>query len=360
VTDDETYMSRALELARSVPNTSPNPKVGAVLVREGNVIGEGSHLGAGHPHAETIALAGADAAGATLFVTLEPCNHHGRTPPCAGAIVSAGVRRVVVAIGDPDPRVSGRGLEHLRRHGVAVETGLMSGPARRVNAPFLHHCKTGRPLVTLKLALTIDGRMAAPDGSSRWITGEATRLSVHSRRLQADAVMVGAGTIAADDPLLTVRAVDAPRQPLRLVVDSTGRTPASAAVFGDDAPTLVVTTERAPRDSLEAWAGAGAEVLLVPVSDRGVDLGALLDELGRRRVLDLYCEGGAALASSLLAESLVDVLEAHFGPKVVGAGGPALDDVGVKSMADASPFRLVDVRSSGNDVVAAYEAEGPA
>jgi diaminohydroxyphosphoribosylaminopyrimidine deaminase / 5-amino-6-(5-phosphoribosylamino)uracil reductase len=357
VTDDEKYMSRALELARSVSNTSPNPRVGAVLVRGGNIIGEGSHLGAGHPHAETVALASADAAGATLYVTLEPCNHHGRTPPCAEAIVAAGVRRVVAAIGDPDPRVSGRGLDHLKRHGVAVETGLMAGHARRVNAPFLHHCKTGRPLVTLKLALTIDGRMAAPDGSSRWITGEATRRSVHSRRLHADAVMVGAGTIASDDPLLTVRAVDALRQPLRVVVDSSGRTSASAAVFGADAPTVVATTERAPRDSLEAWVVAGAEVILTPVSDRGVDLGVLLDKLGRRRVLDLYCEGGAALASSLLAGRLVDVLEAHFGPKVVGAGGPALDDVGVKSISDATPFRLVDVRSSGNDVVATYEAE---
>lgn len=360
MTDDERYMSRALELAGSVPNTSPNPKVGAVLVRGGRIIGEGSHLGAGHPHAETVALAGVDAAGATLYVTLEPCNHHGRTPPCAAAIVAAGVSRVVAAIGDPDPRVCGRGLDHLRRHGVAVETGLLSGPARRVNAPFMHHCSTGRPLVTLKLALTIDGRLAARDGSSQWITGEATRRAVHSRRLHADAVMVGAGTIATDDPLLTVRVVEAPRQPARVVVDSSGRTPVSAAVFGDDAPTFVATTERAPRDSLEAWAGAGAEVILLPPSDRGVDLGVLLDELGRRRVLDLYCEGGATLASSLLAESLVDVLEAHFGPKVVGAGGPALDDVGVKSIDDATPFRLIDVRSLGDDVVATYEAEEPA
>lgn len=353
--DDERFMNRALELAQVVPNTSPNPRVGAVIVRDGRILGEGFHLGAGHPHAEMAALDGIDASGGTLYVSLEPCNHQGHTPPCAEAIVTAGIHRVVAPLEDPDERVSGAGFDHLRRKGIEVDTGLLADQARRLNAPFIKFCRTRRPLVTLKLALSLDGRLTAPDGSSRWITGPPTRRAVHLRRLQADAVMVGAGTVAADDPLLTVRAVMATRQPMRVVVDSSGRTPPSAAIFGADAATLVATTDRAPEDIRQAWNQAGAEVLVVPRSAQGVDLPALLAHLGSRRVLDLYCEGGAAIATSLLAEELVDVLEIHYGPRVVGAGGPQLEDIGVKSIDEAKSFDLVDVGSTGNDVVARYE-----
>jgi diaminohydroxyphosphoribosylaminopyrimidine deaminase/5-amino-6-(5-phosphoribosylamino)uracil reductase len=356
-TDDERFMNRALDLARVVPNTSPNPRVGAVVVRDGRILGEGFHLGAGHPHAEMAALDAIDASGGTLYVSLEPCNHQGHTPPCAEAIVSAGIRRVVAPLEDPDPRVSGAGFDQLRRMGVEVDIGLLAERARRLNAPFIKFCHTSRPLVTLKLALSLDGRMAAPDGSSRWITGPATRRSVHLRRLEADAVMVGSGTVAADDPLLTVRAVKAARQPMRVLVDSSGRTPPSAAIFGAEAATLVATTHRAPEHIRQAWDQRGAEVIVLPRAAQGVDLRALLEELGGRRVLDLYCEGGAALATSLLAEELVDVLEIHYGSRIVGAGGPQLEDIGVKSIDEAKTFDLVDVRSSGHDVIALYERE---
>ena len=207
-------MHRALALARSAPFTSPNPRVGAVIVKEGSIIGEGAHQGVGTAHAETAALEGAgDVRGATVYVTLEPCNHHGHTPPCAPALADAGVARVVVALEDPDDRVSGAGLELLRSAGVEVSTGLLEHQARLLNAPYLHHRTTGRAYLTLKLALTLDGRMAAPDGTSRWITGDDARDYVHRRRLEADAVMVGSGTVATDDPALTVRAVPAGRQP---------------------------------------------------------------------------------------------------------------------------------------------------
>jgi diaminohydroxyphosphoribosylaminopyrimidine deaminase/5-amino-6-(5-phosphoribosylamino)uracil reductase len=359
-TDDERFMGRALELARSIPNTSPNPKVGAVVVRGDRIVGEGFHRGSGQPHAEAAATEGTDAIGGVLYVTLEPCVHHGLTPPCAPMIVAAGIERVVVAVEDPDLRVSGRGIAYLRERGLSVDTGVLATEAERVNAPFLHHRRTGLPLVTLKLAMTLDGRMAAPDGSSNWITGQETRRLVHARRLEADAVMVGAGTIAADDARLTVRAIEARRQPTRVVIDSSGRTPPHAAVFGSEAPTIVATTGRALPDAREAWARAGAEVLELPASDQGVDLPALMNELGRRNILDLFCEGGATLATSLLAEGCVDVLEIHYGPKVVGAGGPQLEDIGVKSLDEAKSLEPLDVRSSGDDIIATYRFSGGA
>jgi diaminohydroxyphosphoribosylaminopyrimidine deaminase / 5-amino-6-(5-phosphoribosylamino)uracil reductase len=354
MTDDERFMNRALELARSVPNTSPNPKVGAVVVRDDVILGEGYHQGAGHPHAEAAAVEGCDADGSTLYITLEPCVHQGLTPPCAPMIVAAGIDRVVVAIEDPDPRVSGRGISYLRDRGVHVDTGVLAMQAVDVNGPFLHHRRTGRPLVTLKLALTLDGRLAAPDRSSNWITGEETRRAVHARRLEADAVMVGAGTIADDDPMLTVRSVEARRQPARVIVDSSGRTPARAAVFGPESETIVATTDAAPQAARDAWAETGAEVLVLPPSDQGVDLHALLEQLGGRSILDLYCEGGATLATSLLAERCVDILEVHYGPKIVGAGGPQIDDIGVKSIDEATSLDPIDAHTSGDDIVARY------
>src|SRR5918992_4105882 len=241
VGDDELFMGRALELARSWPHTSPNPRVGAIVVRSGAVVAEGRHEGAGTPHAEMRALDGVDAAGATLYVNLEPCDHHGRTPPCAPAIAAAGVARVVAAHEDPDPRVRGRGFAALARHGIEVTTGVLAAKAERTNAAYLHHARTGLPLISLKLASSLDGRLAARDGSARWITGPLTRARVHARRAEVDAVMVGAGTVLADDPQLTARgdAVRSPssalagpgasspgaigeRQPTRVVVDATG------------------------------------------------------------------------------------------------------------------------------------------
>ena len=353
IPQDELHMARALELARLAPFTSPNPRVGAVVVRDDEVVAEGAHLGAGTPHAEAVALAGIDGRDATLYVNLEPCNHHGRMPPCAPAIAEAGVRRVVAAIPDPDPRVSGSGFAFLRARGVEVIEGVLADKAAWLNAPFLHHRRTGRTFITLKLASTLDGRLAARDGSSRWITNEETRRFVHARRLEADAVLVGSGTILADDPSLTVREMEAPRQPLALVLDSRGRIPAKAGIFarGD---VVMVTTVSCPHDKQLEWKEAGAEVLVLPASEGRVDLAALVTETGRRGLLEIFCEGGATLATELIRQEMVDRLELHLGPKIVGPGGPSLGDVGVETMPAAAGFRLVEAHVSGDDVVATY------
>ena len=348
VHDDERYMARALELARGPAFASPNPRVGAVVVRDGAVVSEGAHEGPGTPHAEAVALAGADARGATVYVTLEPCNHHGRTPPCAPALVEAGVARVVAAVEDPDSRVAGSGFEVLRRAGIDVEVGVLRAAAESLNRAYLHHRRTGRSFVSLKLALTLDGRMTAADGSSQWITGPEARQIVHARRLECNAVMAGAGTVLADDPKLTVRDVPAPRQPLRVVVDARGRVPGDAAALGDGS--LVATTASCPHDVQIAWKETGAEVLVLPEDDRGVDLAALLDALGTRGVVEVLCEGGPRLASSLIRDDLAGRLELHYGPVLTG-GGASLEDLGVTSMAEALRFEVEETRRAGDDLL---------
>lgn len=352
----EEFMRRALALAAEPPFTSPNPRVGAVVVVDGSVVGEGSHQGAGTDHAEVVALAAAGRAarGATMYVNLEPCIHHGRRPPCAPALVEAGVARVVAAIEDPDERVSGQGFAFLRDRGVEVVTGISADEAERVNRSFLHHRRTGRPLVVLKLALTLDGRLAAPDHTSRWITGEGARARVHTRRAQADCVLVGAGTAVSDDPELTVREVPAPRQPARVVVDSGGRVPPWARIF-DAGEVIVATTAATPADAQVSWKEAGAEVVTLDGDQGRVDLAALLDDLGARGWLEVLCEGGAELATSLLRSDLVDVLELHHGSVMVGRGGPDIGDLGVVSMRDAHEWQLLDVERSGDDVLTIYE-----
>jgi diaminohydroxyphosphoribosylaminopyrimidine deaminase / 5-amino-6-(5-phosphoribosylamino)uracil reductase len=358
VGDDKRFMGRALELARSHPNASPNPKVGAVVVRDGNVIAEGVHRGPGTPHAEAAALSGTDAAGATLYVNLEPCPHTGRTPPCVPLILESGVVRVVAAISDPDPRVNGRGFELLRAHGVEVIEGVAGDEAAVVNAAYLHHRVTGGPYVTLKLAMTLDGALAAPDGSSRWITSEETRRRVHVRRRTADAVLVGAGTIVADDPRLTVRAVPTERQPLRVVVDASGRVPTSAAVFTEPGTILIATTEDTDVGRARAWSDAGAEVIALPRAPGGVDLKSLLMVLGERDCVDVLCEGGADLAASMLRDDLVDALEIHYGPKLVGRGGLQLGDLGIRGMAEALEWRPRAAEVVDGDMLVTVERRG--
>ena len=341
-------MQRALELASLPAFASPNPRVGAVVVRDGVVIGEGAHEGPGTRHAEAVALDGIDARGATVYVTLEPCNHHGRTPPCAPTLVDAGVARVVAAIEDPDARVAGSGFEVLRRAGVLVDVGVLRAEAERLNRAYVHHRRTGRSFVSLKLALTLDGRMTAADGSSQWITGPEARRIVHSRRLECDAVMVGAGTVVTDDPSLTVRDVPAPRQPLRVIVDSRGRVPRDAAALGEGS--VVATTASCPHEVQIAWKETGAEVLVLPETGHGVDLEAVLDALGGRGIVEVLCEGGAALASSVVREGLAGRLELHYGPVLAG-GGATLDDLGVTSMPEALRFEVDDVQRAGDDVL---------
>lgn len=328
---DLAWMTRALELAAlGAGLTAPNPAVGAVLVRDGRAVGEGSHLRAGGPHAETVALAaaGPEARGATCYVTLEPCAHHGRTPPCADALVAAGVARVVVACSDPDPRVDGRGIARLRAAGVEVVTGVAEPAARALNRAFLHRAATGRPHVTLKTAMTLDGKIAAADGESRWITGEAARAHAHRLRFEADAVLVGLGTVLADDPQLTVRRADLPaKEPLRVVADSRLRVPASARLFtaGDPARAVVACAAPAPAGPAAALRARGVQVLELPADGGRVELRALLAALAQLDVLGVLVEGGGELAAGLLDAGLVDRVAFFIAPRLLGgraAPGP--------------------------------------
>jgi len=358
VTPDERHMRRALELAaRARGDTAPNPMVGAVVVDSaGRPVGEGWHVAAGEPHAEIVALAqaGAAARGGTLYVTLEPCSHQGRTPPCAPAVVESGVARVVVAQTDPDEKVSGRGVGMLEAAGVAVTVGVCREQAERQLAAYRHHRRTGRPLVVLKLAITIDGATAAPDGTSQWITGPEARIDAHELRRESDAVLVGSGTVLADDPQLTVRTDPPPRrQPLRVVADARGRTSADAAVHRPDGRTIVATTELSSGARRKAWRREGAEVLVLrPGREGGVDVGALVAELGERGVLQVMVEGGAELAGELLRGGHVDRLVVYVGAATAG-GGDARAALGGPSAATISQFarwRLDGVTRIGDDV----------
>jgi diaminohydroxyphosphoribosylaminopyrimidine deaminase / 5-amino-6-(5-phosphoribosylamino)uracil reductase len=329
---DRQHLRRAIRLAeRGHGLASPNPPVGAVVATaDGRVLGEGWHEGPGTPHAEVAALraAGAEARGATLYSSLEPCDHAGRTGPCTAAILAAGAARVVAGARDPNPLVDGRGLQRLRSSGLAIETPRRSDPgeaelldaAERLIAGFARHVRTGLPLVVLKMAATLDGKVAARDGTSRWITGEAARTAVHRLRASADAVMVGAGTALADDPSLTVR-LDGHRgrQPLRVVVDGAGRVRAGGRLFDGAAPTLIATSDGVPPDRVRAWADAGAEVWRPEEPSGGlVPLGPLVERLGKRDVQTLLIEGGPTLAWSAVREGVVDRLVVFLAPKLLG------------------------------------------
>jgi diaminohydroxyphosphoribosylaminopyrimidine deaminase/5-amino-6-(5-phosphoribosylamino)uracil reductase len=269
-------------------------------------------------------------------------------------VIESGVTRVVAGMEDPDERVRGRGFALLEGAGVEVVRGVLEEEARLMNLAYVHQRTTGLPLVTLKLALSLDGRLGASDGSSRWITGEEARARVHARRAEADAVLVGSGTVLADDPLLTVRAVATSSPPVRIVVDSRGRTPADAALFAPPGDTIVATTDDAPHDAHIAWKEAGAEVVVLPRAHTSVDLTALIETLGHRGMQEVICEGGGDLAAALLRGGLVGRLELYHGPVVLGSGGPQLGDVGVHSMPEAPRWRCIDVRRFGDDVLSVY------
>jgi diaminohydroxyphosphoribosylaminopyrimidine deaminase/5-amino-6-(5-phosphoribosylamino)uracil reductase len=355
----ETYMRRALDLAeRGWGTVSPNPMVGALVVNEDQAVGEGWFEGPpGRPHAEVRALAaaGSRARGSTLYCTLEPCDHHGATPPCTQAVIAAGVARVVVGARDPNPLVDGRGLGSLRGAGIEVIAGILEDEARRLNAAFERHVTTGRPFVVLKSATSIDGKTAAVDGSSKWITSEAARADGQRLRAWADAIVVGANTVTIDEPALTVRDPRwaAARPPLRVVVDGRGGVPASGALFDASTPTLVATTDAAPRSRLAEWETAGAEtVILDRATSGGVSLDALLDELGKRDVQGVLVEGGATLAWSFVRDGLVDRVVLYLAPKLVGgATAPGvLNGEGFAPIARALPLRFTSVRAVGPDL----------
>ncbi len=355
MSDDGKFMKRAIELARRTEGSvSPRPPVGALLVSpDGEVVGEGWDTASPGPHAETMALdaAAERARGATVFVTLEPCSHTGATAPCADALIQAGVARVVVGATDPNPKVNGRGLAKLRAAGIEVTENVESETCRALIEPFTKWVRTGTPFVTLKMAASLDGKTAAPDGTSMWITGEAARAEVHDLRRRADAVIVGSMTVLRDDPLLTCRLEDLEvSQPLRVVIDGSGRTPETSRVFNNDAPALVITNEDLAGSHIERWRAAGADVARVPAGESGVDVRAALRYLGEKGICSVLVEGGPTIAASLVGSNLVDRFVLYLAPKLIGGDAPGLLNDGVKTLTDAWELEIENIRTVGEDL----------
>ena len=374
--DDRQAMTQALELAaRGLYTTDPNPRVGCVIAQAEDIVGEGWHERAGDPHAEVNALraAGLKAAGSTAYVTLEPCSHHGRTPPCVDALLAARVARVVFALQDPNPRVSGQGAEALRRAGVAVESGLMAAEAAELNPGFLKRMRSGRPWVRVKLAMSLDGRTALANGASQWITGPAAREDVQHWRARSSAVLTGIGTVLADDPRLDIRLPELPSQrprtqPLRVVLDARLQTPPAARMLTTGGPVLIMTaaTRGEPAGEVAARRAElvrrGAAVEEVPGSDPGAGPGMgsdrtrlslpdVLDRLGRREINELWVEAGARLGGALLREALVDELIVYIAPKLLGPQArPLVEMSELRSLPDAPGFIVVENRLIGEDV----------
>ncbi len=320
----EKYMWLALDLAKkAVGKTSPNPLVGAVVVKEGEVVGVGYHQKAGEPHAEVYALeeAGEKARGATLYVNLEPCSYHGKTPPCVDKIVNMQIRKVVAAHEDPNPRVAGKGFAALHEKGIKVKVGVLEKEARKINEAFIKYMSTGLPFVTLKIAATLDGKTATRKGASRWITGEKSRELVHRLRNQVDAILTGSGSILKDDPRLTTRLLEGGRDACRVVVDSQARIPLEAKILNlnSSSSTIIAVTEEAPADRVELLrAKKNIEVVVLPTRADRVDLRALMQELGRREIISLLVEGGGILNYALLQEGLVDKIYYFIAPIIFG------------------------------------------
>lgn len=368
---DRTAMARALMLAeRGLETTQPNPRVGCVLAQGEKIVGEGFHERAGEPHAEVNALraAGALAVGATAYVTLEPCSHQGRTPPCVVALIAARVARVVFALEDPNPRVSGQGAQALRRAGITVDSGLLAAQAAELNPGFLKRMRSGRPWVRVKLAMSLDGRTALANGASQWITGPAAREDVQHWRARSSAILTGIGTVLADDPQLTVRlpeaAPDRPRhQPLRVVLDARLQTPPGARLLTSGGSVLIMTAAAAGADHSDFAARRaelsvrGAEIEEVPAAEAAhagavrLSLAHVLDGLGRREVNELWVEAGPRLAGALLTQRLIDELLIYVAPKLLGPQARPLMELGeLHDLRDAANFKVVEVRPIGEDL----------
>ena len=351
---DEKFMRRALTLAqKGAGSVSPNPLVGAVIVREGRIIGEGWHRCCGENHAEINAIRDAteNVAGATFYITLEPCSHHGRTPPCAAALIACRPGRVVVGAVDPNPLVSGRGIAALRQCGIETEVGVLEEACRESNRFFFKYIQTGLPYVTLKFAQTLDGRIATASGDSRWISSPPSLRFAHRLRAVHDAILVGAGTVLADNPALTCRLVRG-RDPLRIVVDSGLRLPPDVTIFSDGKATIAVATRRAPAESRRLLEKRGVEVLEIGEDPAGrVDLCQLLTALGKRKISSVLVEGGAAVATAFLKENLVDRLLVVLAPKLAGLGINAVGDLGIRQMDDALGFSFHRITRCGTDLI---------
>jgi diaminohydroxyphosphoribosylaminopyrimidine deaminase / 5-amino-6-(5-phosphoribosylamino)uracil reductase len=356
---DDYFMGLALKLAaKGAGWVSPNPMVGAVVVREGEVVGRGWHRRYGGPHAEVEALkaAGNQARGATVYVTLEPCNHHGKTPPCTEALLAAGVRRVMAATPDPNPRVSGGGADFLRDKGIQVEMGLLGQEVRRLNEAWFTWVETGLPFINLKAACSLDGKIATRTGDSKWLTGEKARAFGHRLRHECDAILVGLGTVLADDPQLTTRLARQPsKDPIRVILDSHLRTPLTAVLLHltSSAPTWIATTPAAPKEKMEAIKALGVEVLVMPEEGGRVALRPLLEELGRRRMQSVLVEGGAEVLGGFLDRGLADKFYFFYAPKILGGKDayPAVAGRGPASLSEAHQARDLSLRRLGPDLL---------
>lgn len=357
-------MALALSLGRrGMGNVWPNPAVGCVIVQGERIVGRGWTQPGGRPHAETEALAqaGAAARGATAYVSLEPCAHHGVTPPCADALIEAGIARVVAPLADSDPRVSGQGFERLRWHGIAVSTGVLADRAARDHTGFFLRTEQGRPMVTLKLAASFDGRIATATGQSQWITGPEARRATHALRARHDAVMVGAGTARADDPALTVRDLGVRRQPVRVVVSRHLDLPllGQLARTAGDVPVWLCHGPGAAPERALAWEGLGARLIPCALHGVQVDAADALRQLGAAGLTRVFCEGGGALAASLLAGDLVDELVVFTAGLAIGAEGlPAIGAMGLERLEAAARFDLVETRALDGDVMHVWQRAG--
>ncbi|WP_102691161.1 bifunctional diaminohydroxyphosphoribosylaminopyrimidine deaminase/5-amino-6-(5-phosphoribosylamino)uracil reductase RibD [Rummeliibacillus pycnus] len=319
---DQDYMRLALELAASAKgNTNPNPLVGAVIVKDGVIVGTGLHRKAGEPHAEVHAfnMAGDHAEDATLYVTLEPCSHYGKTPPCANRVVEAKVSRVVVAMEDPNPQVAGRGIKLLRDAGIEVEVGVLEEEAKRLNERFIHNMITSRPFVISKFAMTLDGKIATHTGHSKWITGEAARMNVHEIRHEVDGILVGVGTVLVDNPSLTTRLPQGGKNPVRIILDSKLRTPLDANVMNtNEAKTIIVTDSTIDRAKAAEYEAKGVQILYVPTNEQGIDLNTTLEALYQEGITDILVEGGGAIHASFVRSNLIDKYIIYVAPKILG------------------------------------------
>ena len=358
---DRSWMSRALMLAeRGLYTTEPNPRVGCVLVADGEVVGEGWHVRAGEGHAEVNALAqaGERARGATAYVTLEPCSHFGKTPPCADALIKAGVSRMVAAMQDPNPQVAGNGLQRLREAGIAVECGLLEEQARALNPGFIKRMQQGLPWVRVKLAMSLDGRTAMASGESKWITGPAARADVQRLRARSGAVVSGVDSVLLDDSALTVRASElglpsdeaaaaAERQPLRVLIDSLRRVPLEQRFFREAGPSLVISTSA--EQAADDYLAAGSELLAVPGADGKVDLQAVLQILAARGCNEVLVEAGAGLSGAFWRAGLVDELIVYMAPRLLGSQARPLMQLPFESMSEAMDVAVTDMRAIGQD-----------
>jgi len=349
---DHEFMARALRLAeRGLYTTTPNPRVGCVIVRDGTVVGEGWHERAGAPHAEANALkaAGERARGATAYVSLEPCHHHGRTPPCDEALITAGVARVVAAMRDPDQRTAGQGMERIRQAGIEVATGVLENETRELNIGYVSRVTRGRPWTRMKIAASLDGKTALNNGRSQWITGEAARRDGHHWRARACAVLTGIGTVRDDDPQLTVREVDTPRQPLRVVVDSRLETPPAARILAGGGVLIACAVEDKSR--IAQLRERGAEVIAMPNATGKVDLPALMEELARREINELHVEAGYKLNGSLINEGCVDELLLYLAPCLLGDRARGMADLPeLAGLAGRRMLKISEMRMVGGDM----------